>query len=58
MPIEEIRKMSDDFAIMFEWADRVGYSVDIPGLADRTGIQPLTLAQWAAKLKRPGTTAS
>ena len=58
VPIEEIRKMSDDFAIMFEWADRVGYSVDIPGLADRTGIQPLTLAQWAAKLKRPGTTAS
>ncbi len=58
VPIEEIRKMSNDFAIMFEWVDRVGYSVDISSLVDRTGIKPLTLTQWAAKLKRLATTGS
>jgi hypothetical protein len=30
VPIEEVRKFSEDFAIMLEWFDRVGYEVDIP----------------------------
>jgi len=32
VPLEEVRKQSADFAAMYEWFNRVGYSVDIPGL--------------------------
>jgi uncharacterized protein YbjT (DUF2867 family) len=52
LPIEEVRKFSADFALMFEWFDRTGYDVDIPGLARETGIRPLTLPAWAAKAYR------
>lgn len=48
VPIAEVRKFSEDFAIMLEWFDRVGYDVDIPGLAPRYGIRPVTFAEWAA----------
>ena len=49
VPIEDVRKMSDDYAIMLEWFDAVGYDVDILGIAGTHGIQPLTLADWAAQ---------
>ncbi len=49
VPIEEIRKWSEDYAIMLEWFDRVGYSVDIPALSKQYGIHITTLAEWAAK---------
>jgi uncharacterized protein YbjT (DUF2867 family) len=32
LPIDEVRKNSEDFAIMLEWFDRVGYNADIVGL--------------------------
>jgi uncharacterized protein YbjT (DUF2867 family) len=48
-PIEEVRKFSDDYAIMLEWFDRVGYEADIEGRAQEAGIKPVTFAQWAAK---------
>jgi len=32
VPLEMVRKQSDDSAKMFEWFDRVGYSADIPKL--------------------------
>jgi len=52
--IEDVRKQSADYAIMLEWFDRVGYSVDIPGLAREFGIRPPTLEEWAnRKLKIP-----
>jgi uncharacterized protein YbjT (DUF2867 family) len=51
MPKDEIRKMSEDYAIMLEWFDRVGYSVDIPRLAKEYGIRLTTLAEWATKAK-------
>jgi len=55
MPIEEVRAFNADFALMFEWFDRVGYSTDITKLASDTGIRPVTLAEWAAKAARnPG----
>lgn len=46
-PIEEVRKFSEDFAIMLEWFDRVGYSVDIPRLARESGIEPVSFSEWA-----------
>ena len=46
-PIEEVRKFSEDYAIMLEWFDRVGYSVDINANTQEYGFQPLTLEAWA-----------
>lgn len=48
VPIEDVRKNSDDFALMLEWFDRVGYNADIAGNAKAFGIKPTTLAEWAA----------
>src|SRR4029453_18820285 len=39
IPIAEVRKNSEDFALMLEWFDRVGYDVDIAGLAGESGIR-------------------
>ena len=47
VPIEDVRKGSEDFAIMLEWFDRVGYNADIEGNAKRYGIEPTTLREWA-----------
>jgi len=49
-PIEEVRKFSEDFAIMLEWFDAVGYNADITGMAKESGIRPTPLAQWASKV--------
>jgi uncharacterized protein YbjT (DUF2867 family) len=49
-PIEEVRKLSEDFAIMLEWFDAVGYNADIDALSQESGIQPTTLAEWASKV--------
>ncbi len=47
IPIEAVRKNSEDFAKMLEWFERVGYSADIPSLEVRWGIRPRTLREWA-----------
>jgi uncharacterized protein YbjT (DUF2867 family) len=52
IPIEDVRKNSQDFAMMLEWFDRVGYSADIPALVREFGFTPATLAQWAARHAR------
>jgi uncharacterized protein YbjT (DUF2867 family) len=49
VPIEEIRKGSEDFAIMLEWFDRVGYDADIDGNAREFGIRPTRFREWAAR---------
>ena len=49
VPLEEVKKFSEDFAIMLEWFDRVGYNADISGNAAKYGIQPTSLEAWAAK---------
>jgi len=49
-PIEDVRKFSEDFAIMLEWFDAVGYNVDIGDLARESGIRPTSLAEWAQKI--------
>jgi uncharacterized protein YbjT (DUF2867 family) len=47
VPIEEVRKFSDDFATMLEWFDRVGYSADIAARSAESGIRPTPFAEWA-----------
>ena len=48
VPIEDVRKNSEDFALMLEWFGRVGYNADIPALIREFGFTPMTLAAWAA----------
>ncbi len=50
VPIEEIRKFSDDFATMLEWFDNVGYNVDIDKSAEESGIKPTPFDEWAARV--------
>ena len=49
LPIEEVRKFSEDYALMLEWFDRVGYNVDIAGNAKKFGIKPTPFKEWAGK---------
>lgn len=48
IPIADVRKNSEDFALMLEWFERVGYSADIAANASEFGIAPTTFAHWAA----------
>lgn len=50
IPIEEVRKGSEDFAIMLEWFDRVGYNADIDATSKESGITPTRFSEWAAKV--------
>jgi len=52
IPIAAVRANSEDFALMLEWFDAVGYSADIPSLESRWGIRPLTLKQWVRTQKQ------
>jgi len=47
VPIAEVRKSSEDYALMLEWFDRVGYDVDIAALEKEYGVKLLKLAEWA-----------
>jgi uncharacterized protein YbjT (DUF2867 family) len=49
VPIEEVRKNSQDLALMLEWFDRVGYNADIEGLEHEFGIKPTKLVDWVAR---------
>jgi uncharacterized protein YbjT (DUF2867 family) len=49
-PIEEMRKMSEDLATMFQWFDRVGYDVDISAVQENYGIKLTTFVEWANKV--------
>lgn len=51
VPIEEVRKSSEDMAIMYEWFESTGYDVDIQALEREFGVKPTTFEQWAAGLK-------
>jgi len=52
IPIEAVRKNSEDFALMLEWFDRVGYSADIASLEGKLGVRPLTLGEWVSAHKK------
>jgi uncharacterized protein YbjT (DUF2867 family) len=47
LPIGEVRKNSEDFALMLEWFDRVGYTADIAALVDEFGFTPTKFEAWA-----------
>ncbi len=48
VPIEQVREFSEDFAIMLEWFDAVGYSADIQGNQDQFGIVASGFGDWAS----------
>jgi len=52
IPISEIRKNSEDLALMLEWFEAVGYDADIAGEAKKYGVKPTSLETWAAGLKK------
>jgi uncharacterized protein YbjT (DUF2867 family) len=53
IPIDAVRKNSEDTALMLEWFDRVGYNADIGGLEKAYGIKPTKLSDWAARNAKP-----
>ncbi len=48
IPIEAVRKNSEDFATMLEWFERVGYNADIPALDKEFG-RMTRLEEWAGR---------
>lgn len=48
IPLEDVRRNSEDFALMLDWFNRVGYDADIEGTAREFGITPTRLDQWAS----------
>lgn len=55
--IGEMRKHDPDMAAMFEWLDRSGPGIDLHAIPARYGLKPLTLTQWAQKVKWPAHSA-
>lgn len=48
VPIDQMRAMSEDMALMFEWFDKVGYSADIATLRrDYPEVGWRTFEEWA-----------
>jgi uncharacterized protein YbjT (DUF2867 family) len=47
-PIAQARAFSEDYALMLEWFDRVGYNADIAGNERTYGIKPTRFREWAA----------
>jgi uncharacterized protein YbjT (DUF2867 family) len=47
LPMSEIRKNSEDFALMLEWFERVGYNADIPALEREFGVKSTGFTAWA-----------
>jgi len=51
VPIADVRKYSEDYALMLEWFDRVGYDADIEGNAKAFGIPPTRFEEWARTVR-------
>jgi uncharacterized protein YbjT (DUF2867 family) len=51
VPIAEVRRSSQEFAMMLEWFDAVGYDADIEGNAKEFGIAPTRFAEWVKTVK-------
>jgi uncharacterized protein YbjT (DUF2867 family) len=49
VPLEQVRQFSEDFALMLEWFDRVGYNADIAAQEARYGIRPTRFREWAGR---------
>jgi uncharacterized protein YbjT (DUF2867 family) len=48
IPLEAVRQNSEDFALMLDWFEKVGYSAKIASLEAAWGIRPRTLKEWVA----------
>ena len=57
-PIEQVRAFSEDWALMLEWFDRVGYNADIERTAKESGIRPTLLAEWVTTVEWPAASAA
>lgn len=53
LPLEAVRKNSEEFAIMLQWFEDVGYSADIPAL-DKNFGRMTRFEEWAKTAKVPG----
>jgi uncharacterized protein YbjT (DUF2867 family) len=51
LPIAAVRGFSEDMALMLEWFETTGYSVDIPSLESKWAIRPKSAAEWAHSLR-------
>jgi uncharacterized protein YbjT (DUF2867 family) len=51
IPMDAVRKNSEDLALMLEWFDRVGYDADIESVEKKLGFRPLRLREWARTQK-------
>jgi uncharacterized protein YbjT (DUF2867 family) len=49
LPLEAVRKNSEDMALMLEWFERTGYSADVPALDAEFGHM-LRFDEWLRKL--------
>jgi uncharacterized protein YbjT (DUF2867 family) len=50
IPLDEVRKQSEDFAKMYDWFNRVGYSVDIAKLKhDYPQVHWTSFREWSAR---------
>jgi uncharacterized protein YbjT (DUF2867 family) len=58
VPKEEVRKTSEDYAIMLEWFDRAGYDVAIDDLEKKYGIRLTKLEEWARSIDWAATRAA
>jgi uncharacterized protein YbjT (DUF2867 family) len=47
IPIDQVRAFSEEYAVMLEWFDAVGYDVDIAKNASEFGIEPTPFGEWA-----------
>ena len=47
VPIDQVRAGSEDFAMMLEWFDAVGYDADIEKNAKEFGVRPTRFREWA-----------
>jgi uncharacterized protein YbjT (DUF2867 family) len=52
-PIEQVRRNSEDMALMLQWFERVGYRADIAGLEREFGRALTKLPDWARRYARP-----
>lgn len=49
VPLEQVRQFSEDFALMLEWFDAVGYNADIAAQEAQYGIHPTRFRDWAGR---------
>ena len=47
VPIEQVRAGSEEYAVMLEWFDAVGYEADIEKTAQEFGVRPTSFREWA-----------